>query len=124
MKKLLLIFFFPTFAFGASWNIVAKSIDGNTFYIEKESILRNGNEVNYWMRVNLGKRHKEGYLSTKENYVVNCRTRDEKLKNLILFSDFDNKGTVINQFNYLKEEWKPLSPDSIGDDIMKFVCKK
>lgn len=125
MKILLLLtFFFSTFAFGATWNMVAMSSDGNKFYVEKESITRNGNEVNYWMRVNLGKRDAQGYLSTKENYVVNCRTRDEKLRHLILFSDFDNKGTVINQRNYSKEEWKPISPDSIGADVMEFVCKQ
>jgi hypothetical protein len=124
MKNLLLITFFVSkLAFGGTWNIVATSNGGNKFYIEKESISRNGNEVNYWVRVNLDKRHEQGYLSTKENWVTNCKTRDDNLKHIILFSDFDNMGTVIRQHNYPKEEWKPVSPDSIGADIMNFVCK-
>jgi hypothetical protein len=124
MKKLLLIsaFFVPTLAFGGTWESVATSSGGNKFYIEKESITRNENEVNYWVRVNLGKRHEQGYLSTKENWVTNCKTKDDDVKHIILFSDFDNMGTIIRQHKYPKEEWKPVSPDSIGDDIMKFVC--
>jgi hypothetical protein len=40
-----------------------------------------------------------------------------------LFSDFDNLGTVIRQHNYPKDDWKPVSPDSVGSHLMKFVCK-
>lgn len=124
MKKLLLLtLLFSNIAFGATWSIVSISNAGDKFYIEKESITRNGNEVKYWIRVNLHKRDDSGYLSTKENYVVNCKTRDSKLNYLILFSDFDNKGTVIGQHNFPKSEWKPISPDSVNDSFFKFVCK-
>jgi hypothetical protein len=119
-----LAFLFSEIAFGATWKIVATSISEDKFYIENESIMKNGNEVNYWVRVNLSKRDKEGYLSTKENYLINCKTREQKLMYLILFTDFDNKGSVIGQFDYSRKEWRPVSPDSVNNTIMKYVCNK
>ena len=124
MKKLLLLMLLVSnMAFGATWHMVTTSISGDQFYVEKESITRNGNEVNYWIRVNLAKRDKSGYLSTKENYVVNCKTREQQIKYLILFSDFNNKGSIIDQFNYSKIDWRPISPDSVINTIFQYVCK-
>lgn len=124
MKKIILLtLFVPTLVLSATWDLVTTSNSGNKFYVDRESITRNGNEVTYWSRVNLSKRHEEGYLSTKENWVKNCRTKEDNLKHIILFSDFDNLGKVIRQHNYPVDDWKPVSPNSVGSDLMKFVCK-
>ena len=125
MKKIILItfFMFVSFAHASNWVLVTESVSGESFFVDKQSIVYSGNEVSYWQKVNYTTRSKKGDLSSKENWSVNCRTRESNLTYLITYSDVNNNGTMTDSFK-VPTDWRPVSPDSVSSTILKFVCKR
>ena len=124
MKKLIILFLFlPVFANASNWILVSKSTDGDSYYLDSQSIMYNGNEVSYWAKVNYKSRNKFGDLSSKEQWAINCRTRESNLLYMNSYSDFDNRGTTTGSYK-APADWRPIAPDSIAEEILKFVCKK
>jgi hypothetical protein len=123
MKKLLfIILLFPTLSFGSSWYLIGAN-DDHDFYIDKDSIVKSGNEVNYWVKINYKKKDEYGDLSEKQNGITNCRTKEETLKYYLTYTEIDNNGK-IHRSGYVPIKWTPIVPDSVGETILKFVCKK
>ncbi len=124
MKTLITILFLltPIFSYASRWVETGRTITAQ-FYVDTQSIQRNGNLVTFWERRNYVQRNKFGDLSTKANLVINCRTRESKLLFLITYDDFDNSGKVTTNTT-VNQEWQPIAPDTIEESTMKFVCKR
>lgn len=101
MKKILLILlFFPLISIASNWIFVSEDIVHNKFYIDTSSIIKNGNEVTFWWRINFANRESNGALSAKNQDVVNCITRETSAKFIMVYSDWDNLGSLISSNKY------------------------
>jgi hypothetical protein len=124
MKKFLLcLLFLPLTSYASNWVYLTKSSDGVNFFIDTKSKVLIGNEVTFWVLVNLNLRNSQGSLSIKANETINCRTRELKTNYFISYSDFDGKGKINSDFK-TPQEWEPIPPDSINSIKLNFACKK
>ena len=126
MKKLLpllLVSLFPLIANASNWIMISKNNSGDSYFVDKQSFVFSGNEVTYWVKVNNSARNKFGDLSSKEQWTVNCRTRESNLLYMVTYSDFDNQGKNTGSIKS-PIDWRPILPDSVGEEVFKFVCRR
>lgn len=133
-KKYFLIVLF-TFAipFGHAqdnrWELVETASNNGTnitLYIDKLTIQRVGNEVTYWDKRNYDKEDKFGNRSGKANKVINCKTREVRLKFFAGYSEVDNKGELRFSSNASGDNAMntPILPDSVDESFYYRVCGK
>jgi hypothetical protein len=77
----------------ANWSFVDKK-SGDSYFIDINSLKKTGNSVTYWMKVNFNKRDKAGNLSTKLLMSVNCRTRENTVREITTYDDEDARGLI------------------------------
>ena len=125
MKKIIAVVFtlVPLLSYGSKWVNVAKS-DTVIFYVDTQSIQKNGNTVTYWEKRNYVKRDEFGDLSSKVNLTINCRTRESQMLYLMTYDDLDNYGKVQSNFSPKNLEWRPIAPDTVSEIVMKFICRQ
>lgn len=126
MKKFfLIVLMIPCLASASNWVLISKTVDGTTFSIDTQSIQRSGDSVTYWYRSNYSSRDEDGDLSSKVNRTTNCRTREVISRYFMFYDDINNNGKQTSSFAAPSSTiWKPISPDSVDESIMKFVCKR
>lgn len=125
MKKYLLILLAaPLLANASNWVLVDKSIEGDAFFVDTQSITRSGDSVTVWMRTNYVTRSLTGTLSTKTNETVNCRSREMLTRYYMTYDDLNNNGKLLRSWPVEVPKWEPIPPDSITEALMKFVCKR
>ena len=117
------ILLFPVIANASNWMFVSKSTVGESYFIDTQSMMFNGNEVSFWAKVNYKVRNKYGDLSSKEQWTMNCRTKESNLMYMTSYSDFDNRGKINGSYK-VPVDWSPIPPDTTAEEILKFVCKK
>ena len=126
MRKIILLFgflFCSSVLAQSNWIYVGDSTNDHKIFIDRNSIQRSGDSVTYWEKVNYPVRDTLGNLSTKTQWTINCRTREEILRYIIAYDDLDNNGKVTTSGDP-KESWRPISPDSVGEQSYLFVCKR
>lgn len=122
MKYLLALLFFASLQAKAEWIDVAESESGVIFYVDKETIKKEGNLVKVWVLINYKKAGRSGQLSSKHKQEYDCakeRTRDVSVTG---YSRNMGKGDVIATGHYLSE-WSEIAPDTVQREVMQFVCK-
>lgn len=127
MKRLSVLIFsilglvLPTHVFSASWVPLFKTNSGTHYFVDTDSIQKDGNSVTFWEKVNYGKRDPDGALSDKSQWIINCKTRESSLRYMVLYDDYDNDGRVI--FNgKMSGKWNPIVPETAGDEKRRQLC--
>lgn len=126
MKKLLFIaLMVPCLASASNWVLIGKNNSGATYFIDTQSIQRSGDSVTFWEKTNLLSRTPTGELSSKVSLTINCRTRELISRYFMFYDDINNQGKLTSSFAVPpSEKWEPISPDSVAEAEMKFVCKR
>lgn len=106
----------------ANWNFVDKKA-GDSYFIEINSLKKTGNSVTYWMKINFNKRDKAGNLSTKLLMSVNCRTRENTVREITTYDDEDARGLITLDVR-VDANWEKVDRDKINLSQYNFVCKK
>lgn len=96
---------------------------GNTFYIDAQSIQRNGNEVVFWRKSNYASRNRFGDLSSKSQWKINCKSQENLKFYEATYRELDNQGAITDSHHYKNQSLTPISSDPIPQKIMAFVCK-
>ena len=109
-------------AANSKWEFVGRNDINDIFYIDSNSYQKSGDSITYWAIRNYGERDKWGDLSSKNQYTINCRTREVITRYLITYDDRDSNGKITDSFAS-KSSWSPIAPDTINWSIMKHVCK-
>ena len=122
LSSVIILSSFNIFA-NSQWVLIGVSESDSVFFIEAESIQKNGDSSTHWIRNNLPKRDKFGDLSTKYQETINCRTRERTFRYFISFDDTENNGKTTYSGN-VKAEWEPIAPGSVNWAIYKYVCNK
>lgn len=121
LTTLILLSMFSSTSFG-EWAAVVETLDGNTLYVEFETIKKDGGHVYYWRLTDYLKPNKSGDLSVKSYNEVDCGT-PLKWRGLsyLFYSESMGRGSAISTDNE-KREWLYPVPGSSGEDILKVVC--
>ena len=124
MKKTLIIVMFSillSFACWGKWVAILVNSDGNTVYVEDESIKKIGKYVYYWEMEDFLKRDEMGDMSYKNYKQVDCKTLRFKVLQLISYIQSMGKGgisTVISP----PDNWIYPPPNSSVAGMNKVVC--
>ena len=106
----------------SNWTYVATNVSADEFFIEQNSIQKDGDSVTFWLRRNFANRSKDGDLSEKAQRTINCRRREDILRYIQTYDDINNAGRQTLSFK-ANESWHPIPPDTVMWSIMKIVCK-
>lgn len=104
-----------------NWTFVDKNLE-DSYFIDVKSLKKNGNSVTYWMKVNHRERNKAGNLSAKLLMSVNCRTRENTVREVIAYDDEDARGLITLNVQ-VKGNWEKVDRDKINLSQYNFVCK-
>jgi len=73
--------------------------------------------------MNLSKRDSSGSLSYKFLITVNCRTRENTVREVISYDDEDARGLVIMNVE-IKTNWEKVDKSKLALSLYNFICKK
>ena len=127
MKKFLLVIIVLMITFNSyaqsNWVFVTSSVNEDDFFVDRGSFQTQGDSVTFWQRINYKQRSKSGDLSVKAQKTINCRTREDITRFLILYDDVNNNGRITDSFKPSNSSWDPIPPDTALWTVYKFVCK-
>ena len=123
MKKLLLllIFIFSISPLHAEWKPIVQTENQST-YIETNSIKFKGKIVSYWGLEDRTTLQKD-WFSMKFKAEHNCETEEVRFISRIYYSEKMGYGQDVDSIHD-KLPWQHVVPDTVGETIHKFVCKK
>ena len=105
------------------WTEVAKSANGETCYIDFESIEERDGYVYFWTLQDYVTRQSAGEMSSKSYNQVDCDSLRWKMINFLSFSEPMGEGGVDSSDNIPSENWSYLTPNTAGEITLKVVCK-
>ena len=119
----LIVIALPAPALAADWVLVTESLDGDKYFIDRQSIrtMSNGKR-RAWERAEYALKDKFGDTLSIIYYEFNCIENSRRL----LTSNHYNGEEVTASSNALGSngEWRFLPPGSVGEDLINFVCRK
>lgn len=126
LKKIILVallFATPLISFAQNWVKVSSS-DLDNIYIDTISLKKIGNNRRVWVLSDYKKRDKGGDSSNKVLSEFDCA--EDRVKNLdyTMFKGNMGNGTVTDHISSPNSAWQYVSPGSVDDFLLKFVCKK
>lgn len=123
MKKLItiLLLVLSTPSISSDWKEFSKTKE-DKFYIDKDSISKlDDNTYTYWiLRSSL---KEESIKSTKTKDTMDCKKREYRLTYMIQYSGVMGQGNVVKE-GKISDGVSPVRPDTMEEDIYKFVCKR
>ena len=129
MKKLLLIFtlLFSTLMFSTpsygEWTKVAKSVNGDIFYVDLERIRKHGGYVHWWTLVDYIKPTTQGHLSHRDYQQGDCKLFRHKYLSWLFHNEpmAGGTGTTLEPSD---KGWNYPPPNSSIEIILKRVCSQ
>jgi|LWDU01.1.fsa_nt_gi hypothetical protein len=122
MKKLLILLFSILISINSygEWKGVAKNFDGDTFYIEIDTIKEHNGYVYYWELTDYLKPTDTGTMSTKMYKQGDCGVNREKHLSFIFYEQ--PMGRASGETYNPPDKWNYPTPDSVGGIVFKYVC--
>lgn len=87
------------------------------YFVDKESILVDGEIVSFWDMSSSVKKLKLKKLKTKMQ--INCADKTFKIDHIVTYEKND-----MSEMSRGFDEWLPIVPQTINEMKMKYVCKK
>ena len=107
----------------AKWTKVGGSVLRNTFYVDFERIRKVDGYVYYWILTDYLKPTKHGDLSGKTYYQGDCKLFRHKILTGNFYTEPMGHGKIASSSNIPDKEWTYPSPNTVGEVILKKVCK-
>ena len=106
----------------AEWTKIGKTVDNDTYYVDFQNINIDGKFIYYWELMDYGKANKEGDLSHKIYFILDCNTYLTKPLQFIFYKGRKGSGELDSQKSLINE-WTGLPPDSVGFIAAQKLCK-
>ena len=106
----------------AGWVQVAQN-DSGDFYIDPETIRKDGNLVRVWQLTDFKQRNKEGELSRRTRTEYDCKQERRRLLSLSTHSEPMAGGTTVANFTP-DANWNEIPPGSVSEVFLKIVCAR
>jgi len=97
-----------------------------TIYADPTTIQRVGNKVIMWEVGDFKAANKLGgrpFMSMRKQQEYDCKEKQIRTLNTILYSDGMGKGEVVHT-DHKSRNWEPVSPGSYGDFLWRTACRK
>lgn len=107
----------------SGWTFVAKSVEGDSFFIDFENLRKEGNIRKVWQKVELNKENKFKWLSLRYRNEYDCKNETISILSLTAFSEKNLDGEKLWNGNKISEK-EDIAPDSVDWSILKKVCSK
>ena len=101
--------------------------NSRTYFIDLESIKKDGNFRMVWIITNLPSPGKNGELSWRNKYEYDCYEERRRNRSWIENSEPMGKGAIIRSNSNPPNMWLPIPSDSKDESnrkVMKIVCAK
>jgi hypothetical protein len=110
----------PAPALAADWVLVSTAVDGDKYYIDRQSIrtVPNGYK-RAWERDNYAEANEFGATSAKLYWEYDCIEKRRRNMSVIIFKDAE----LITNRNKV-DDWSYVSPESVEEGLLHFVCRK
>lgn len=126
MKKLLIILLFASLNVSASdWIEMGTLTSGSIFYLDKSSIMKEGDQFKVWTKHNVDNNSDFEDASDFIDLVqYSCKDRKEIT---LISSQFNKKGelsyyhTEVLDVNH--REWNNIMPDTFPEKVYEYLCK-
>lgn len=109
----------------AKWVKVDEAEDGSiAFYIDPDSIRKNGNLRKVRQIQNLKQRDKDGFMSRRMLKEYDCKEERSRTLSLSTHSDPMAGGVTLWSKDYSDNEWSAIPPNTVGETLLKIICAK
>ena len=106
----------------AEWTEVSTDVDGDTWYIDYDTVKENNGYVYYWRLLNYLKPDQFGDLSAKVLYELDCDIpRKYRYLSQLYYTQPMASGSTSTTNNNASE-WKYPSPNSVAEGMTNKVC--
>ena len=96
----------------------------STFYADPDTIRKTGNRVKMWSLVDYKITMEElGVTSSKSQDEYDCKEKKQRVLFISFYSGHMGKGETVVIHNE-RGDWKPTSPGSANEAILKLACGK
>ena len=116
----LIIIFLSNNAF-ADWEFISKNYSGNSFYLDKKTIEKNGTKKQFWIMLDLERPYKQVIWSFKRQLEFDCASKTTKGLYIIGFNQNLTKGQILMD-GRINSEYTPIYPSSMESDLFRLVC--
>lgn len=111
---------FASTAVSAQWVNVGEG-DGNNFYIDPNTIRRDGDLRKVWGVQDLKLRDRDGELSRRYREEYNCKEARKRFLSATTHSDSMASGNILVSTTE-PSPWSEIRPNTLADEILKKVC--
>ena len=127
MKKLLVLLFSLLISFNSygEWTEVVSGDGVNFYYVDNESIIKNGRYIYYWELHDYGESLSEELIvmSAKVYKEVDCQMKKFKVLSDYYYSNQMGNGDLVHQSNVADTEWTYTAPGNIDETLITFSCE-
>ena len=118
-----LMFSSPSYS---EWTRVDENVEGDTFYVDYERIRKVDGYVYWWDMKDYLKPSPYSHLSGKIYHQGDCKLFRYKNLTFVQHKQPMGRGSQDSEFDYSPKnpEWNYLSPDSVGETVLKTVCSR
>ena len=122
MKKLTILLFSILISFNSysEWTEITESTEGDTSYIDKDTIKERGGNVYFWVLADYAIPDSDGDNSAMYMMQTECDLIRAKNESIVGYKG--PMGTGKSK-PYASSKWKYLAPGTIGADLAKYACK-
>ena len=114
---------FSKVSFAKDWTYLTKNKSGIDFFVDYNSIEKNGNNILFWYLSNRKTPDKWGSLSTAVLREVDCKNM--RFKSLRFAYYFGNMGTNLEKYdNSTNMKWMYPKFGSVNEVMLNSICKK
>jgi len=115
---------FSSLAWAVNWVKVDSSVDGErTFYVDSDSIRKDGNLRKAWEIQDLKKRNKDGEMSRRMRVEYDCKNERSRILAFSTHSEGMARGEILFSASQVGS-WREIPPGTIGELYLKFVCSR
>lgn len=107
-----------------NWKLISSTESNSTkFYIDSDSIVTDKYFKYFWLLSDYLINKKDNVKSVITYNKVDCGNFKSQILKMKFYDEYQGKGTVLDEFDYKKDEWIDTEAKSAGEKILIFVCK-
>jgi len=120
LLALLMLFAPPAWA---GWTFVTQDVNENSFFLDFETLRKDGNLRRVWQKVELAKANKFEWVSTRQRNEFDCKNETKTILSVAAFSKGNLQGENLFDANKITDK-EDVAPSSVDWKILKLVCSK
>jgi hypothetical protein len=128
MKYLLVLLLLVNFPARANWELVAENNSGDTFFVDFQTLLKQGSSVKFWRLLNYSKPADMSglkVLSLRGRIEIDCKEQTSRILTATAHSEKYASGSVLWTLSSdeIDNRWTHTVPNSTMWTILQRVCK-